>query len=79
MARRLKSVWISSFSFKRVSAGQADGDPHEMKDVAADAAMPGELDLHRRLLAGWNKTTEEDKHPVRPSSKKPRRKAKRKR
>jgi arylsulfatase A-like enzyme len=54
-------------------------DPNEMKDLAADPATAGELDRHRRLLARWNKTTEEDKHPVRPSPKKPRRRAKRKR
>lgn len=50
-------------------------DPGEMKNLAGEASLAGEIQRHRRLLTGWRKTTEEQKHPVRPSSKSPRRKA----
>jgi len=39
-------------------------DPGEMKNLAADKAVAGELERHRQLLAQWKKTTEEDKYPV---------------
>lgn len=56
-----------------------ESDPSEMKDLSGQPALAGELDRHRRLLAQWNKKTEEEKYPVRPNPRKPRRKAKRKR
>jgi len=40
-------------------------DPSEMKNLAADPSMRGELVRHRELLAEWKKTTEEQKYPVR--------------
>jgi len=43
-------------------------DPGEMKNLAGQAALAVELQRHRELLAQWNQTTEEDKHPVQPSS-----------
>jgi arylsulfatase A-like enzyme len=42
-------------------------DPGEMKNLAGEAAMAGELQRHRQLLAAWKATTEEGKYPV-PSS-----------
>jgi arylsulfatase A-like enzyme len=54
-----------------------EADPGEMQNLAGDAALAGELDRHRQLLAQWNKATEEDKHPVKPGPQVPPRKAKR--
>ena len=54
-------------------------DPGEMKNLATEAALSGELERHRQLLTQWKKTTEEDKYPVTPSPIPPRRKAKAKR
>ncbi len=53
-------------------------DPGEMKNLAGEATLAGELERHRELLAQWNKTTEEDKYPVRPSPKVAKPKARRK-
>ena len=53
-----------------------EADPGEMKNLAGDAALAGELDRHRQLLAQWNKATEEDKHPVKPGPQVSPRKAK---
>jgi len=39
-------------------------DPHEMKNLAGDKAVAGELTRHRQLLAQWRKTTEEDNYPL---------------
>jgi len=39
-------------------------DPYEMKDLATDKAVAGELTRHLRLLAQWKKTTEEDDYPL---------------
>ena len=44
-------------------------DPGEMKNLAGQATLAAELERHRRLLAQWNKSTEEDKHPVQPIAK----------
>ncbi len=52
-------------------------DPREMKNLAAEASRAAELERHRRLLAEWRKTTEEDKSPVSPNPKAARKKAKR--
>jgi arylsulfatase A-like enzyme len=52
-------------------------DPGEMKNLAGEALVAEELDRHRQLLAGWKRTTEEDKYPVQPRPEKPRRKVKR--
>ncbi|MEW6359353.1 MAG: sulfatase-like hydrolase/transferase [Planctomycetota bacterium] len=41
-----------------------DSDAGEMKNLAGDAALAGELERHRQLLAQWKKTTEEDKYPI---------------
>ena len=51
-------------------------DPGETRNLAGEAAMAGELERHRQLLAAWKVTTEEGKYPV-PSSPKKGRKAKR--
>lgn len=50
-------------------------DPGEMKNLAGETSLAGELQRHRQLLARWRKTTEEEKHAVRPGAKRPRRKA----
>jgi arylsulfatase A-like enzyme len=52
-------------------------DPGEMKNLAGETAMVEELDRHRQLLAGWKKTTEENKYPVQSGIEKPRQKARR--
>ena len=44
-------------------------DPGEMKNLAGQTTLAAELERHRRLLAQWNKSTEEDKHPVQPIAK----------
>jgi arylsulfatase A-like enzyme len=54
-----------------------DSDPGEMKNLAGETALVGELDRHRQLLAQWKKTTGEDKYPVRQNPGAPRRKARR--
>ena len=54
-----------------------ESDPGEMKNLAGDSALAGELERHRQMLAQWKKTTEEDKYPVTPNPTPPRRKAKR--
>ena len=53
-----------------------ESDPGEMKNLAGQAALAAELQRHRQLLAQWNKTTEEDKYPVKPNPVASRRKAK---
>ena len=53
-----------------------ESDPGEMKNLAAEAALAGELERHRLLLAQWKKTTEEDKYPVKASPQAGRQKAK---
>ena len=50
-------------------------DPGEMKNLANETGLAGELERHRKLLAQWNKTTEEDKYPVKPNPQAPRKKA----
>ena len=52
-------------------------DPGEMKNLAADKAVAGELERHRQLLAQWKKTTEEDKYPLQGNARAKRKKAKR--
>ena len=39
-------------------------DRGEMKNVAGQAALSGEMERHRQLLAEWNKTTELRHYPV---------------
>jgi arylsulfatase A-like enzyme len=41
-------------------------DPGEMKNLAAQPALAPEIERHRKLLADWNKRTEEASHPIRP-------------
>ncbi len=50
-------------------------DPGEMKNLAGEASLAGQLGRHRQLLAEWRKTTEEEKSPIRPAPKTQRRKA----
>jgi arylsulfatase A-like enzyme len=38
-------------------------DPLETKNLVEDNALASEVERHRRLLAQWKKTTEEDKYP----------------
>lgn len=54
-------------------------DAGEMKNLAEDKALAGELERHRQFLAQWKKTTDEDKYPLQANSKAPRKKAKRQR
>jgi arylsulfatase A-like enzyme len=46
-----------------------EADPGEMKNLAGETPLAGELERHRRLLAQWRATTEEDKYPVQPNAK----------
>ena len=39
-------------------------DPYELKNLAGDAALAGELERHRSLLAQWKAATEEAKYPL---------------
>jgi len=43
-------------------------DSGEMKNLAGEKAMAGQLDRHRQLLAQWKQTTEEAKYPVQPGA-----------
>jgi arylsulfatase A-like enzyme len=51
-------------------------DPGEMKNLAGQPALNSEIERHRKLLAQWNKLTEEDKNPIKPSPKSGRNKTK---
>ena len=51
-------------------------DPGEMKNLAGQPALASEIERHRKLLAQWNKLTEEDKNPVKPGPKSGRNKTK---
>ena len=42
-------------------------DPGEMKNLAAQPALATEVERHRKLLADWNKLTEEADHPIQPA------------
>jgi arylsulfatase A-like enzyme len=53
-------------------------DPGEMKNLAGQAVLAGEMERHRKLLEEWNKLTEEDKHPVKPTPKAEKNKAQQK-
>jgi arylsulfatase A-like enzyme len=44
-----------------------EADPGEMKSLAGEAALAGELERHRQLLAQWNKMTDEGACPVLPN------------
>ncbi len=50
-------------------------DPGEMKNLAAEPALAKEIERHRKLLADWNKLTEEASHPIVPAPKAQRTKA----
>ena len=50
-------------------------DSGEMKNLAAQPALANEIERHRKLLAGWNKLTEESSHPIQPAPKAQRTKA----
>ncbi|MDD4870388.1 MAG: sulfatase-like hydrolase/transferase [Kiritimatiellae bacterium] len=48
-----------------------DADPGEMKNLAGEDALAGEIERHRKLLAKWREDTEESKYqPVSASVKK---------
>jgi len=53
-------------------------DPGEMKNLAGQTALAGEIERHRKLLADWNKLTEESKYLIKPSPKSKRKKTQRK-
>jgi len=53
-------------------------DPGEMKNLAGQTAFAGEIERHRKLLADWNKLTEENKYLIKPSPKSQRKKTQRK-
>jgi arylsulfatase A-like enzyme len=53
-------------------------DRGEMKNLAGQTAFAAQIERHRKLLAEWNKLTEEDKHPIRPAPKGQAKKAQRK-
>jgi hypothetical protein len=40
-----------------------------MKNLAAQPALATEIERHRKLLADWNKLTEEADHPIQPAPK----------
>jgi arylsulfatase A-like enzyme len=42
-------------------------DPGEMKNLAGQPALAAEVARHGRLLADWNRLTEEADHPIRPN------------
>ncbi len=44
-----------------------EADPGEMENLAARPALAPEIERHRRLLADWNKLTEEADHPIQPA------------
>jgi arylsulfatase A-like enzyme len=44
-----------------------EADPGEMKNLAAQPALASEIERHRKLLADWNKLTEEANHPIQPA------------
>jgi len=46
-----------------------EADPGEMKNLAAQPALATEVERHRKLLADWNKLTEEADHPIQPAPK----------
>ena len=50
-------------------------DPGEMKNLAAQPTLAAEIERHRKLLADWNKLTEESSHPIQTSPKPGARKA----
>lgn len=50
-------------------------DPGEMKNLAGEASLAGEIQRHRQLLTQWRKATDEQEHPIRPAPKAQRRKA----
>jgi len=56
-----------------------DADPGEMKNLASETTVAGELSRHRQLLADWRQTTEEDKYPITTAGAAQKAKAKRKR
>lgn len=73
-----RSFMVRTTRFKYLVFPQAGGgrfemlfdleaDPGEMKSLAGDAALAGELERHRKLLAEWNRTTEEAAYPVQPT------------
>jgi len=41
-------------------------------------SFASEIERHRKLLAEWNKLTEQDKHPIKPAPKGQRKQAQRK-
>ena len=45
-----------------------EADPLELKNLAGEAALAGELERHRKLLAQWRAHTEESKHPLTPEA-----------
>jgi hypothetical protein len=53
-------------------------DPGEMKNLAGQPALNSEIERHRKLLAQWNKLTEEDKHTIKSNPKSRRSKTQRK-
>ncbi len=44
-------------------------DPGEMKNLASRTELAAEIERHRKMLTEWNKRTEEDKYPIKPSPK----------
>jgi arylsulfatase A-like enzyme len=50
-------------------------DPGEMKNLAAQPTLAAEIERHRKLLADWNKLTEEASHSIQPAPKAQRTKA----
>ncbi len=80
-----RSFMVQTKRYKYMTFPVADGlemlfdlqsDPGEVKNLAAEAALKGELERHRQLLAQWKTATEEEKYRV-PEAKQGGRKAKR--
>jgi len=53
-------------------------DPGEMKNLSGQAAFASEIEHHQKLLAEWNKLTEEEKYPIKPNPKSQKNKTQRK-
>ena len=68
---RTKQVQVHGLPRRRASrdAVRPGADPGEMKNLAGEPALAGELERHRQLLAQWKQDDGRSKHPVQPSPK----------
>ncbi len=61
-------VFPTANSGKQEMFFNMQADPGEMKNLAAQPALAAEVERHRKLLADWNKLTEEADHPILPAT-----------